>query len=144
MICLKNITDKLVSVFIFCAFILTQSCSSGTNTDCQKHKNGDFIYRTKTIENEIIINISRQNSIQLETDRKTGYYSKFKVNWTSDCAYELLLEESTFPAKHIAPDSRKTDPLKVEILNSTDDFYIFKAYKKDSPVLIDTIWVDHY
>lgn len=137
-----NATDNSFLVIMFCVIFLVQSCVSGTNKDCQKHKDGNFIYRTKTNEGEVIFNITRKNSIQLETDRKTGYYSKYKVNWVSDCAYELLLEESTFPIIDNRLNLNKKAPLRVEFLSNTDDFYIFKAYRKDSSVLIDTIWVD--
>lgn len=137
--------------FIYRLFILTAlataimffSCFSKTDSgDCGQFKNGKFIFHFRGQQGDVFFSISRQDSIQIETDNKTGYYSKLLVRWTENCKYEVILLETTFPFPDSIQEMRKTIPLKTEIINSTNEYNVFKSHRDNSPVMTDTMWVE--
>ena len=80
--------------------------------------------------------------MQIETDNKDGSITKLSINWTDECKYELKLIESNANFPDSVQEIRKTIPLNVEILNWTDDYYIYSANRANSDyTMIDTLWI---
>ena len=122
------------------------SCNLDKNEqNCNQFKQGRFVYNLRNQNGQIDrkFSIIRNDSIQTETDVKSGEFSKLSIKWTSDCNYELKLIETTFIFPESLQKMRKTVPLKTTILVSTDRYYVFKA-KRDNYnfVMTDTIWVE--
>ena len=134
---LHKLLHNILPLLSFIAFF---SCNTTTskNFNCEQFKNGNFIFKS----GGMTFLINRQDSIQTETDPKTGYYSKLKVKWTDDCNYEGLSMESTFPFSDSIQNIRKTIPIKVQITGAGKDFYVFKMQRVNSPIFTDTMWLD--
>jgi len=87
--------------------------------------------------------IQRKDSIQIETNKKAGTFTKLSVKWTSDCTYETRLIESNMPFPDSIQEMRKKVPLKVEIVKCASDYYVFRAKRdNDDYVMIDTLFVE--
>ena len=93
------------------------------------------------------INIERRDSLQIETNAN-GDITVLKVNWTSDCQYELLFNYMT--PKEISKTASKQGifeaegaviPLRIKILSGTDEYYVFEATKEGFKNLRDTVWL---
>ena len=109
--------------------------------DCSRHKNGNFFFKPAGTKG---YKISRQDSVQTETDLSTGYYAKYKVKWLNEYTYEVknLFESSNPEFKDDAGNLKVPPPLKFEILLSEKDYYIFRIKTRNVSPIIDTIWVD--
>ena len=125
--------------YFFLVFVIF-SCNRTSHSacDCELFKNGSFIYKSGAST----YLIKRQDSIQIETDTNKGYFSKLLIKWTDKCTYEGLSLESTFPFSDSIQNIRKTIPIKVQIMSTGKDYYVFKAHRNNSPILTDTIWTD--
>jgi hypothetical protein len=124
--------------FISCDFVKQDKT-------CEKFKQGKFIYNSRNsqgqVDRQFLIN--RHDSIQTEVDNHSGKTSKILIKWTGNCSYELILIETTFNYPDSIQKIRKTVPLKIEILSSTNDYYIFQAKMDNSNfVMTDTLWFD--
>ncbi len=138
-------------LFLPLAFLLLfYSCSSGTDKEenkskensCAQFRTGNFLFHLKDKRGDSFFTIKRNDSIQTETDEKTGNYSKLSVKWTDPCTYELKMIETTFPMSDSVQQIRKTNPFKTEILFFTKDYYIFKSQRFNSNYFMtDTMWV---
>jgi hypothetical protein len=86
--------------------------------------------------------MNRNDSIQTEINQQTGDISRFAIKWTDECKYELKLMESTINYPDSIQKMEKNTPLKIEIISSTGDYYIFKSKRDDMDfILIDTLWI---
>lgn len=56
------------------------------NKSCLQFKTGEFIYSNSEYADWII---KRTDSIQIETNTKTGIEVRSSINWISDCSYTL-------------------------------------------------------
>lgn len=122
--------------------ILILSCVDDKSVDCEHFKNGKFIFRPQGKDGNMVFFINRLDSIQIETERQTGYYSKLRVRWTDKCKYEVILIETTFPFSDSIQIIRKTVPLKTEIIMSTKDYYVFKSHRENFFTMTDTMWAE--
>ncbi len=127
-------------------FILTItsifSCANSDRGDCGQFKNGKFILRLRGQQGDMVFHINRQDSIQMETDEQTDYYTKLRVRWTDKCKYEVIVLESTFPFPDSIQNSRKTIPLQAEIIAWAKDYYVYSAHRGNFPTITDTMWVE--
>jgi hypothetical protein len=132
----------LIAIFLLTG-VLIIFCSAGNNdSGCKQFKNGNFTFHLRTKQGDVFFFIHRQDSIQIERDKISGYHSTLSVRWIGDCKYETKLIEGTFPFPDSIQRIRKNIPLETEILKWTKNYYIFKSQRANSPALIDTMWVD--
>jgi hypothetical protein len=141
----EYISLKIISIF-FSALTLTilffACIFSQKDKNCSQFRSGNFLYHFRGQQEDIYFSISRNDSIQTEINQRTGDVTKLAIRWTDNCKYELKLIESTA----IFPDSiqnlRKSISVKNEIVSWTNDYYIFKAVREKSDlVLTDTLWL---
>ncbi len=69
---------------------LTSITVTAQNTSCRTIKNGTFKYLDSR-SNEIIV--KRRDSIQIDSSKSENFWFKSKVNWTSECDYQLTIVE---------------------------------------------------
>ncbi len=132
-----NILQKTICFFLVLVIFSCNQAKEAT-CNCELFKNGNFIHKSAGMT----FLIKRQDSIQFETDPIKGYFSKLVIKWTDKCNYQRLSLESTFPFSDSIQNIRKTIPIKVQIISTGKDYYVFKAHRDNSPFLTDTIWVD--
>jgi hypothetical protein len=131
----------LVSSLSFLLF--ASSCDSERNSqNCGRFRNGLFRYHSRMSDKGDVL-IQRTDSIQTETYLETGLTSKFSVQWTGPCNYELKMLETT----HDYPDSiqeiRMKRTLYVEILKWDKDYYLYGISDKKGEIESrDTFWVE--
>ena len=122
--------------FVFCLSF----CSSRKST-CIGFQTGKF----RNISNftRDTLSIERNDTLQIETNSKTGEIHKGRVFWISDCEYHLTYLTQVMPEK--LPDSVRqyiqSHPLKVSIITTTREYYIFNAHMDGiKETLTDTMW----
>ena len=133
---------KLFSYLIALSFFA--SCTfSKKQVNCEKYRNGEFIYIPKG-QGEYIYHITRDGNIQTETEQGTDEYSKFSLHWVDDCTYEVLLIDASYHFSDSIEKIRRSVPFYAEILSGTKDYYVFRGGRRNSKVVItDTMWVIH-
>ncbi len=100
-------------IFIFSLSILAQS------KDCIDIKNGSFKYLDSR-SNEFIV--QRKDSIQVDSCKSVNFVIHSKINWKSDCEYEMTIY-------------KVNDTLYNPIIGKTFEFKIIKI-ENDSITLI--------
>lgn len=86
--------------------------------------------------------IGRNDSIQTETTNKTGYVVRARIKWIGNCVYELTYLEQTTASKDSIMPLVQANPLRNEILHTSEDYYVFKSSMKGTGMtLIDTLRV---
>jgi hypothetical protein len=141
----NNMTRFFSLTVVSTLTVLIFSCvTSPDSGDCGQFKNGKFIFhlRGQNPGEDIYFSINRQDSIQMESDKKSGNYTKLRLHWTDKCKYETLVLESTYPFSDSVQNSRKTIPMKTEIIAWTKDYYVFSSHRGNSPTMTDTMWVE--
>ena len=73
--------------YFFITLIIGSLFSCREKLTCKNFRSGKFTYNTK-IDN-VQFMIDRSDSIQIETDLKTGFITKAKIKWISDCEFEM-------------------------------------------------------
>ena len=126
---------------LFCFIFCIGSCSSKKNA-CTTYRTGKFRNISKYTRDTL--SIERNDTFQIETNYKTGEIHKGRVSWVSDCEYHLTYLTPVMPEK--LPDSVRqyiqSHPLKVSIIKTTGDYYIFNAHMDEiKETLTDTMWV---
>lgn len=91
-------------------------------SDCYKIKNGKFYYYSKNSRDKI--DIERFDSLQLETNIKTGLILKSKIIWKNDCKYDMYINALSNSKLDKLDSLLATIPASVEIINVQDSFYI--------------------
>lgn len=79
---MKYVSLICLGLMISCA-VSAQSTPSG---DCRQYREGNFSY-TDSIGQ--VIMVKRTRNKQIETNSATNVVTKFRIEWTGDCAYEL-------------------------------------------------------
>jgi hypothetical protein len=136
--------SKFLIPLIFTALPAILLCKqSDQHKNCSDFKNGKFIYIVHLPEGDKIFHIVRNDSLQSEVEEGTGKFSHLFVKWTGNCDFELKLIETSFDFSDSVQNIRKTIPLKVEILSSTKNYYIFQAKRENTNFLLtDTMWIE--
>lgn len=109
-----------------------------------KFKTGNFMYYYKGEQgkNDITFLINRNDSIQTETNSKTGNVSTFTIKWTDTLKYELYFLSSTDNLPDSIIKQKKAYPLKTSILDIGGNYCVFESKKDDSEFkLLDTLWI---
>ena len=88
--------------FIVLLFSLTFSLTWSQKKKCRELLNGSFIYTDEKAQDWIVY---RRDSLQIETNSKTGVEIHASIEWTSDCKYVLTY---------------------IKVLNTDDSFFIGK------------------
>jgi hypothetical protein len=108
--------NKLIITFIIFIFSLSISAQS---KDCIDIKNGSFKYLDSQ-SNEFIV--QRRDSIQVDSCKSVNFVIHSKINWKSDCEYEMTIY-------------KVNDTLYNPIIGKTFEFKIIKI-ENDSIRLI--------
>ena len=86
--------------------------------------------------------IVRSDSIQIETDLKTGFITKAKIKWISDCEFEMHYVSSQDTSLEKFSPMLGDIPIMVRILKIGNDYYIFEQEIEGAKMKItDTMWV---
>lgn len=125
----KYFFSNRVFIIYFSTLLCILSCSNNQKEDCKIYRNGKFIFQLSPQYGGNIFLIHRNDSIQIETDKETGFYSKLKITWINECTYEVLLLETTFPFNDSIQNIRKTIPMRSEIIVKEKEYYVFKAQR---------------
>ena len=134
------------SLLFFGAIIIAFSAFNMiSDQSCELYRTGKFYVYNKQSKQKV--EIERRDSLQIETNAN-GDITVLKVNWTSDCQYELLFNYMT--PKEVSKTASKQRifeaegaviPLRIKILSGTDDYYVFEASKDGFKNLTDTVWL---
>ena len=136
---------EIVSLVI--SIILTSCFSKKDKLNCERFHVGNFVYRKNIPDSSIFM--SRNDSIQTETDAKKSFLLRERIIWKDSCVYELnfLSRDPAyspgFPGERkILFDSIRKIPLQTKIVAAGKDYYVFESNKKGIPkVFRDTMWV---
>src|SRR5262245_37466790 len=115
-------TNKSLTAIILIISLTTVRCNN--SIDCTKYRNGKFYTYSPVTKDKILI--ERKDSIQIETNTKSGLVAKSKILWTSPCEYEIVGSTTNKVKKDGVDSFFSITPIKVSITNSEKDYYIFK------------------
>lgn len=132
---LKNVFG-IASSFI----ILVFSCiDKRKKINCSKCKTGNFIYKSRNPD--LTAFIERTDSVQVENNLQTGFVTKAKIKWLSDCEFQLSYISSEEPGLVTLPQFFKNKTLETKILLVADDYYIVETEMEEIDFKIkDTMW----
>lgn len=78
----------------YCLFFLISSCADRPGS-CADYKTGIFEFQNEEVSTKY--RIERDLETQVETNIKTNHTSTFKINWITECKYELELTKTDDP-----------------------------------------------
>ncbi len=104
-----------------------------TEVKCTEHRTGTFSLKDESLGSDHLI--VRTDSIQTETDLKTGAKSKYKVTWVTDCEYELNIIEG---GPEIM-DFYRDKTLIIQIMDTTKDGYRFQGFIKGTDRVVTQV-----
>lgn len=125
-----------LSVFLMYSFTLHKPAS------CSMYRKGVFYYHYYNGEKIKHFTITRNDTLQVETDDETGLSSYFKIRWLDSCVYEMRFINTTImkSSENIAEQRKMI--LTTTILGGTSDYYLFESKANISTsILRDTIWL---
>ena len=126
--------------FFITLIIIASLFSCRDKLTCKNFRSGKFTYNTK-IDNTRFM-IDRSDSIQIETDLKTGFITKSKIKWLSDCEFEMHYVSSQDTTLDKLSPMLGNIPIMNRILKIEDDYYIFQQELEGSKMRItDTMWI---
>lgn len=136
-----NFMRKTIPFLLLITTSILISCASANKqTDCERFKTGRFELHSK-VGNSISI-IERNDTIQTETNTKSGSIVKARIKWTSNCEYELTYFAQTTNSTDTIVPFVQSRPLKTTILQTDKNYYIFKSSMGGSNMtLVDTLKV---
>jgi hypothetical protein len=119
----------LLSIFLACS-------QSSKHLDCSKFRSGKFLSHSAFDQHTII---ERNDTIQLETNDKTGLTMRARIKWISPCVYQLLNPEQNDSTGLFKPMlGGKT--MTVRIIIAEKDYCVYEASMEDvSMRMIDTL-----
>jgi len=120
-------TTKFYLVFAACCMFFL-SFTYKRLSDCSKIKNGKFYYYSKKSRDKV--DIERFDSLQLETNIKTGLILKSKIFWKNDCRYDMYINALSNAKLDKLDSLIASIPASVEIINVQDSFYVCKTKMK--------------
>ena len=136
----KFMRKPIPFLFPITAFLAVSCSSISKQTGCERFKTGRFELHSK-LDNSISL-IERNDSIQTETNNKTGHVVKARIKWTANCEYALTYFAQTTNSSDTIVPFVQSRPLKTAILQTGKDFYIFKASMEGTnATLVDTLKV---
>lgn len=128
---------KSVIVIILITFFA--SCSpQSPQLDCSAFKSGRFSVNMKG--DSAVSLIERNDSIQIETNLKTGSISKNKIKWIGPCEYELIYVSQNSQSVDSITSYLQSHTLKVAILKTEKSYCIFESTMEGiKGIYIDTM-----
>jgi hypothetical protein len=109
---------------------------------CDQYRNGTFYYHFKIKEKISHYIMTRNDSMQIETNSESGNIAKYKIRWMDNCSYELKFIEGTEILPEKLLNLKKTMLIQTSILSGTKEYYLFKSKTNlNDLVLTDTIWL---
>ncbi|WGD34389.1 hypothetical protein [Olleya sp. YS] len=105
---------------LFFLLIFNLSCNAQDNK-CKQFKTGTFAYVGLEYEDSIII---RNDSIQVESNSKSGYKATAYIDWLSDCQYTLTFKEVNNPKSQYLIGTSFT----VDIISTSKNSYKYRGY----------------
>lgn len=137
----KEIIPLLLAIFLLSFF------PKKHQEDCGRFRVGKFVYRKNIPDSSILV--SRDDSIQTETDSKKSFVLRQRVTWKSPCEYELIFLSRVPDYPPGYPEERKVYfdkirriPLQTKIVAVGKNFYVFESRKEGiDNIYKDTMWV---
>ena len=129
---------KFVFIFVLFPFI---SKAQNNKLTCAEIKKGVFHFYPKNLSNHFLI--IREDDIAHEIDLATGDTSVWEIKWTDDCVYSTKFISGSQKKDDNTLSFLKRHKFVFDVLNITDDYYVFKGYTdkiSDLPIMSDTIW----
>ena len=118
-------TIKSYLAIIISIFILGCNSTNKLHSTCSKYKKGKF--KLNSIIDDSYSIITRNDSLQLEVNSKTGATLTARIFWNGPCTYNLhYLNEST-PSNDSLDNFINAGVLKIQILKATSSYYVFEA-----------------
>jgi hypothetical protein len=112
--------------YLFGAFILTLTLfACKTSFDCTDYKSGKFFTFSPVTENRI--DVERTDTLQIETDIKSGSTIKNKIVWKSPCEYDITETSINKSTADNIDSFFLITPIKVKIIGGNKSYYIFSA-----------------
>ena len=105
-------------ILLFSTIIL--SCSV-KKYDCFDFKTGTFKYQNSKYSNWII---TRNDSVQIEYDKKNNATIVDRVKWVSDCQYILITEKTT----NYEYNSEASNKVNIDIIQISKNKYKYRAF----------------
>ena len=121
------------------ATINVVSCSSPTN--CSKVKTGSFFYLAKSDKRKIVV--TRTDSVQIERDSQTGEVIESKIQWLSNCQYQMFMNVLSQSNSDSTTPQRLQVPINIEIVSVNKDFYVCEgssSFKNKNFHVLDTLY----
>ena len=117
---MKNIYFSLV------IYVVLIACRNKPNgIDCSNCKAGDFTYYYRP-ENDTI-EISRNDSLQVEKNIRSGFITKSKINWISPCEFESTFISSSDPSLDKMSELMKDRVVVTRIREINNDYYLSES-----------------
>lgn len=107
--------------FILLLSLLVLGCSSQSK-DCSKFKTGTFKYRDSNRDDWVI---TRNDSIQIESNTRTGVKIIGSIKWQSDCKFILTYEKFI---NKFDNNNMINSQIEVDIIRTEKDSYRYHAY----------------
>lgn len=133
----KKITFHLT--FYILLLLFTACSSTIKKSDCYNFKNGEFKLASHSDNSYFII--ARHDSIQTETNNKTGQTVTAKILWINPCEYELKYQRQIRNKPDTITSFLQNKPLRVKITKATKEYCIFETYFESvNRKYVDTLW----
>ena len=124
------------------SLLLLNFDNSNNLQNCKEYRIGTFYYHFNVDNGVRYYTVTRNDSMQIETNDDSGDIAKLKLHWIDPCTYEMRFIESTEILPKNLLDLKKTMLLKTSILYGTEKYYIFKATSNlSNHELQDTVWL---
>jgi len=115
---------KYIYVFVVHVLLSLSAFAQQDTAQCLQFKTGVFAYRDDS-SNAVLIR--RTANRQEETIKKSGITTKFKINWLSNCSYEIKQVWSNSKARRKGNGTTTI----VYITRTGKDFYEYSCACKD-------------
>jgi len=131
---------KFLTLILFVLPLVSFISLQKTKDTCEQFRTGKFLFRLDPPGRDISFIIERNDSIQTETEKTSGKYTKLSIKWVEPCIYEAKMIETTFNFPDSVQRIRRTVPLRTKILSWTKDYYLFETSRGDY-IMKDTMWI---
>ena len=101
-------------------FVTVFSCNSKPK-DCTDFKTGTFEYKNASFKDWIII---RNDSIQIEFNKKENIKIVGEIKWHNNCEYSLVYKE----VSDITRKNKLGTKVEIKIVKKSGDIYKYEAY----------------
>lgn len=125
--------------FLIATLFIVSCASTKRQNMCDYYKKGKFGLKSK-VDNAYYI-INREDSIQTETNSKTGQTATLRITWTTPCEYQLQFKTISKNNGDSIDTFIQTRPIKTKIFLATKDYCIFESHMDNVDFIYrDTIW----